>query len=149
MSTRDLREFLLSRLVCVRQHVYRPFQSYSWPSLLICSTTERRGAGIDDDQLGARAQTLLQTRGEHRMPVGWIGADDDRDVSVLDGIEILRSRRSAECRLETIAGGRMADPGAGIDIVVAEAGAHQLLHQEGLFVRAARRGDAADRRPAV
>ena len=50
MSTRDLREFLLSRLVCVRQHVYRPFQSYSWPSLLICSTTERRGAGIDDDQ---------------------------------------------------------------------------------------------------
>ncbi|MCY1496817.1 hypothetical protein D9M68_307670 [compost metagenome] len=38
----------------------------------------------------------------------------------------------------------MADPGAGVDVVVAEGGAHQLLHQVGLFVGAAAGGDAAD-----
>src|SRR5918993_4711650 len=43
----------------------------------------------------------------------------------------------------------MADAGAGIDVVVAEAAAHQLLDQVGLLVGATRRGDAADRQPAV
>src|SRR5579872_366777 len=43
----------------------------------------------------------------------------------------------------------MADPGAGIYIVVAEACADQLLDQVGLFVRAARGRDAADGIPAV
>src|SRR6185437_1798460 len=43
----------------------------------------------------------------------------------------------------------MADAGAGIDIVVAEAAAHQLLDQISLLVGAARRGDGADREPAV
>src|SRR5229473_1569681 len=43
----------------------------------------------------------------------------------------------------------MADPRAGIDVVVAEAAADQLLHQEGLFVSAARRGDAADRPASI
>jgi hypothetical protein len=43
----------------------------------------------------------------------------------------------------------VADARAGVDVVVAEAGAHQLLHQEGFFVGAARRGDAADRVAAV
>src|SRR3981081_2167083 len=43
----------------------------------------------------------------------------------------------------------MTDAGAGIDIVVAEAAAHQLLHQVGLLVGAARRGDAADRQPSI
>ncbi|MCY1411168.1 hypothetical protein D9M71_265500 [compost metagenome] len=38
----------------------------------------------------------------------------------------------------------MADAGAGVDVVVAEGGAHQLLHQVGLFVGAAAGGDAAD-----
>ena len=45
---------------------------------------------------------------------------------------------------QAVAGRRMADAGAGIDIVVAEAGADQLLHQIGFFVGAAGRGDAAD-----
>src|SRR5215470_15326802 len=43
----------------------------------------------------------------------------------------------------------MADPRAGIDIVVAEAAADQLLHQESFFVGAARRRDAADRPAAI
>ncbi|MCY1556177.1 hypothetical protein D9M68_929060 [compost metagenome] len=43
----------------------------------------------------------------------------------------------------------MADAGAGIDIVVAEGGAHQLLDEEDLLVGAARRGDGADRFTAI
>src|SRR5438874_1623478 len=43
----------------------------------------------------------------------------------------------------------MADPGAGVDVVVAEAGADQLLHQIGFLVGAAGRGNAADRIAAV
>ncbi len=53
-------------------------------------------ARIDDDELGALAQTLLHARGEHRMRVGRIGADDDDHVGVVDRVEILRSGRSAE-----------------------------------------------------
>src|SRR6266436_3138780 len=43
----------------------------------------------------------------------------------------------------------MAHAGAGVDIVVAEARAHQLLYDVGLLIGAARRGDAADRVAAI
>ena len=43
----------------------------------------------------------------------------------------------------------MADPGAGIDVVVGEGGADQLLHQIGFLVGAARGRDAADGEAAV
>src|SRR6266403_869374 len=36
----------------------------------------------------------------------------------------------------------MADAGTRVDVIIAEGGAHQLLHQVGLFVGAARGGDA-------
>ena len=101
-------------------------------------------ARIDDDELRALAQALLHARGEHRMAVGRVGADDEHDVGVLDGIEILRAGRSAEGGLEAVAGRRMADARASIDIVVAEAAADQLLDEIGLFIGAARGGDAAD-----
>ena len=39
----------------------------------------------------------------------------------------------------------MTDPGAGIDIVIAESRPHQFLHQVGFFVGAAGRGNATDR----
>ena len=106
-------------------------------------------ARIDHDQFGACAQTLLHARREHRMRIGRVGADDHHHVGVFDRIEILRAGRGAEGGGEAVAGRRMADAGAGIDIVVAEAGADQLLHQIGFFVGAARRGDAADGIAAV
>ena len=78
------------------------------------------------------------------MRVGRIGADHHDHVGVLDRVEILRAGRGAEGGGEAIAGRRVADAGAGVDIVVAEAGADQLLHQVGFFIGAAGRGDAAD-----
>ena len=106
-------------------------------------------ARIEDDELGALAQALLHARCEHRMPVGRVGADDHDHVGIFDRVEILRAGRGAIRGLQPVAGRRVADPRASIDIVVAEGGADQLLHQEGLFVGAARRGDAADRGRAV
>ena len=75
---------------------------------------------IDDDQLGALAQPLLHARGEHRMPVGRIGADEHHHVGMLDRIEILRSGRGAERRAQPVAGRRMADARAGVGVVVAK-----------------------------
>ena len=68
---------------------------------------------------------------------------------MLDRVEILRAGRGAEGRGQPIAGRRMADAGAGVDIVVAETGADQLLHQIGFFIGAAGGGDAADGVAAV
>ena len=83
------------------------------------------------------------------MTLGGIGADHQNDVGVVDRVEVLRARRCAVGLAQTVAGGRVADPGAGVDIVVAERGAHHLLHHPDFLVGAARRGDAADGRPAV
>ena len=106
-------------------------------------------ARIDHDQLCALAQPLLQPRGEHRMGGGRIGADHHHDVGMFDRVEILRTGRGAESGRQAVAGRRMADTGAGVDIVVAETAADQLLHQIGFFIGAAGGGDAADRVAAI
>src|SRR3954451_5094524 len=83
------------------------------------------------------------------MPVRRVRADDEDDVGLRDRLEILGARRRAECLLQPVARRRMADARAGIDVVVAEGGADELLNEEGFLVRAARRGDAADRIDSV
>ena len=111
-------------------------------------------ARVDDDELGARpaglaAQALLHARGEHGVGVRGVGADDHDDVGVLDRLEGLRAGRGAEGLAQAVAGGRVADAGAGVHVVGAKGRAHQLLHEVGLFVGAARGGDAAHRVTAV
>src|SRR5205085_1597572 len=61
----------------------------------------------------------------------------------------LRAGRGAVGLAEAVASRRVADAGTGVDVVVAEGRAHQLLHEVGLLVGAARGGDAADRIAAV
>ena len=102
-------------------------------------------ARIDDDELRALSQPPLHLRGEHRMTLGRIRADEHDHIGLHDGHERLRAGRLAQRVLQAVAGRRMAHARAGIDVVVAERRAHQLLHEIRLFVRAARRGDAADR----
>jgi hypothetical protein len=106
-------------------------------------------AGIDDDELRALAQPLLHARGEDGVAVGRVGADQQNDIRLLDAVEILRAGRGAEGLAEAVPGRRVADAGAGIDVVVAETTADELLHEEGLLVGAARGGDAADSATAV
>ena len=106
-------------------------------------------ARIGDDQLGALTQALLHPRAEDRVAVGGIGADHQDHVGMLHRLEVLCAGRGAQRRHQAVAGRRVADAGAGIDVVVAEGGAHELLDEVGLLVGAARRGDAADRILAV
>ena len=108
-----------------------------------------RAARIDDDELGALAQPLLDLRADDRMRVGRIAADDENDIGLVDGVEILRAGGRAEGLAEAIAGRRMADARARVDIIIAEAAADELLHEKGLLAGAARGGDAADRESAV
>ena len=53
-------------------------------------------ARIDDDELRALAQAPLHLRGEHRMAVGRVRADDHDHVGLHDRIELLRAGRLAE-----------------------------------------------------
>ena len=100
---------------------------------------------VDDDQLRALTQTLFQLRGEHRMRLGRVRADDNDRVRLLDGVEGLRTGGFADRALQAVSGRRMAHARAGVHVVVAKGGAYQLLHEKGLFIGAARRRDAADR----
>ncbi len=106
-------------------------------------------ARVDDDELGALTQSPLHPRREDRVAVGGVGPDDDDDVRLGDRREILRAGRRAEGRLEAVAGRRMADPRAGVDVVRPERRADHLLDEVDLLVRAARRGDPADGARAV
>ena len=100
-------------------------------------------ARVHHDELRTLPQAPLHARGEDGMGVRGIGADDEDHIGLLDRFEILRASRCAEGGLQSIARGRVAHAGAGVDVVVAKARAHQLLHDEDFFVRAARGGDGA------
>ncbi|MPL67272.1 hypothetical protein SDC9_12963 [bioreactor metagenome] len=83
---------------------------------------------VDHDQLRPRPQPLAQPRAEDRVAVGRVRADDERQIGLLDRVEVLRAGRGAEGLLQPVAGGRVADPGAGVGVVGAEDRAGQLLH---------------------
>ncbi len=99
---------------------------------------------IDDDQLRAAAQTLLEAGGEDRMRIGRIGADDKHNIGVLHRSEILGAGGSAVGARQTEAGRRVADAGAGVHIVIAKTHTHELLDEIHLLVRATGRRDRAD-----
>ena len=74
----------------------------------------------------------------------WICADDNDDVGMLHRVEVLCAGRRSKGLRQAITGRRVAHAGAGVDIVITEAGTDQLLNQIGFFVGAARGRDAAD-----
>ena len=95
-------------------------------------------SGIGHDEMRPFAQAALHLRGEHGMAVSRIRADHEDHVGLHHRIEILGSRRFAHGLAQAVAGRRVANPGAGVDVVVAEPGAHEFLHEIGFLVRAAR-----------
>ena len=78
-----------------------------------------------------------------------VGPDEQHDVTVLDGCEVLGARRRAERLVEAIPRGGVAHASAGVDVVVAEGRSHHLLDDVDLLVGAARGRDAADGTDAV
>src|SRR5204863_4015490 len=83
--------------------------------------------GVRDDQLGTVSQPSLHPRGEDRVCVRRVGADQQDDVGLVDRREVLGAGRGAERLVEAVAGGGVADPGAGVDVVVVEGRTHHLL----------------------
>ena len=93
-------------------------------------------ARVDDDQLRTLAQAPFHLRREYRVAGSRVGTDDHDDVGIHDAVEWLRAGRCAERRIQAVARRRMADARAGIDVVVAHRGTHELLYDEDLFVSA-------------
>jgi len=62
-------------------------------------------AGIDDDQFRPLTQTLFQTAGKDGMAIGGVRANEDDNIGMFDGIEILGACRCAKGLTQTIARG--------------------------------------------
>ena len=99
--------------------------------------------------VGAALLRLLEEGRGDRMVFGRIGADDEDHFGVLALVEGRRHRAGADAFHQRGDRGSMAEPRAVIDIVGAEAGAHQLLEQISLFVRAFGRAEAGQPLRAV
>ena len=106
-------------------------------------------ARVHDDELGAALGGLLEEGRGDRMVLGRVGADDDDEVGVLALVEGRGHRGRADAFQQRRHRRGVAEPRAVIDVVGAEAGAHQLLEQIGLFVRALGRAEAGERLRAV
>ena len=106
-------------------------------------------ARVGHDEPGPLAQPPLHPRGEDRVRVGRVGADQQDHVGLVDRLEVLGAGGGAEGLLEAVARGGVAHPRAGVDVVVAERRPDHLLDDVDLLVGAPARRDAADRAHAV
>ena len=110
---------------------------------------QRLPARIHDDQLGAALGRVLDEGRGDRMVHGRIGADHDDHLGVHGRRERRRHRAGVQAFHQRRHRRGVAQPRAVIDIVGAEAGAHQLLEQIGLLVRALGRAEAGQRLDAL
>ena len=83
------------------------------------------------------------------MGIRRIGTDDYQHIGGIHRIEVLSAGRFTEGRLQSVARGRMANAGAGVDVVVAEGRSDEFLDQIRLLIRAAGRSDATNRATTV
>ena len=119
-------------------------------SALNCSEVGRvarelGAARVGDDQLGAVLRRVLHPGGGHRMVDRRIGADHQHHLGVHHVAHLVGDRARADALEQRRHRGGMAQARAMVDVVGAETGAHQLLEQVGLFVRALRRAEAGKR----
>ena len=112
-------------------------------------TLERLAARIHHDQLRAALGRLFEEGRSDGMVLGRVGADHDDDVGILALVEGRGDRRRADRLQQCGDRGGMAEPGAVIDVVGSESGAHQLLKEISLFVGALGGAKAGERLRAV
>ena len=106
---------------------------------------QRLAARIGDDQGRAARRRLLEIGRRNRVVLRRVGADHEDDVAVPAGGERRGDGAGADAFEQRRDRRGVAQPGAMIDIVRAEAGAHQLLEQVGLLVGALGRAEAGER----
>ena len=103
------------------------------------------GPRVDVDDRRALALGLLEERRGDRVVGGGVAAGDDRDVGV-HHVAVRRGHGPGADALEQGRdAGRVAQPGAVVDVVGVEAGADELLEEVGLLVGALRRAEPGDR----
>ena len=105
--------------------------------------------GVDHDQLRAAAAGLLEERGGHGVVGRRVRPREDRHVGVDDVAVGRRHGARADALEQRGHAGGVAQAGAVVDVVGAEAGPDQLLEEVGLLVGALRRSEAGDRAGTV
>ena len=95
----------------------------------------------DDESLAAELVGALDAGGEDGMVFGGVGADDEDEAGFFDVGDGAGVAAVADGALEALGGGILAVAGAVVDVVGADDGAGELLHEVGLFVGGLRGGD--------
>ena len=103
---------------------------------------------VEHDQLRSALGGLLEVGRRDRVVDGRVAAGQDRDVRMRDLHERRGHRAGTDAFHERGHRAGVAQARAVIHVVRAEAGAHQLLEQPGLLVRAFRAAEARQRRGA-
>ena len=117
-------------------------------SICVACRAKTLAARVHHDQLGAALRRLLEEGRGDRVVFGRVRADDDDHVGIGRRGERRRHRARADPLHQRRDRRGVAEPRAVVDIVAAEAGAHQLLEQIGLLVRALGRAEPG-RAPAA
>ncbi len=98
----------------------------------------------DDEPLAAMFVGALDARGEDGMILGGVGSDDDDEAGLFDVGDGAGVAAVAYGALEAHGGGVLAVAGAVVDVVGADDGAGELLHEEALLVGALGGGDEGE-----
>ena len=106
-------------------------------------------ARVGQDQLRPRLGGVLHPRRGDRMIHGGIGADHEDHFRMRHVADLVRDRAGVDAFHQRGHARRMAQARAVIDVVRSEAGAHQLLEQIRLFVRAFGGAETGERPLAV
>ncbi len=110
---------------------------------------ELRAARVGEDQVRALFDRVLDPRRGDRVIDHRIGADQQHDLGLRHVHHRVRHRAGADALEQRRDARRVAEPSAVIDVVGSEPGAHELLEEIRLLVRALRRAEARERARAV
>ena len=77
---------------------------------------------------------LLELGTGHRVSFRRIGSDDQDTIGMFQVFDGIGSSTGTEGALHAQGGGRVADPGAAVDVVGAHYGPHEFLHQVIFFI---------------
>ena len=102
-------------------------------------------AGVDDDERGAALHRPHHLVAEDRVRLGRVGAGDEDTVGVADVADGVRHGGAAERHVQPGDRAGVAEAGAVVHVVGADAGAEEFLEEVVLLVRAAGGGESGHR----
>ena len=138
----------------LEDHVHEPLITATLVPGSSCRWTSARRAmsmraRVDDDELGAPAQRLLDVQRADGVRLAGVGADDEDRVGLFEVLERVGHGAAAQRLAQAGDGARVAEPRAVVDVLRADDGAHELLEEVVVLVGAARRREPDERVGAV